>query len=73
MVAEAYKPGPSTDTECSPLIVESTRGLPAAYIQIAGRDPYRDEGLLYAQRLEAEDVPVNVKVCVFFTMLIYND
>ena len=40
------------------------RGLPASYIQVAGRDPYRDEGLLYAQRLEEEGVLVRVRMCV---------
>ena len=65
MTVEAYKAGPHTNVECSPLIAKSMRGLPASYIQVAGRDPYRDEGLLYAQRLEEEGVLVRVRMCVF--------
>ena len=65
MTVDAYKAGPYTNVECSPLIAKSMHGLPASYIQVAGRDPYRDEGLLYAQRLEEEGVLVRVRMCVF--------
>lgn len=55
---EAYNQGPHTNVECSPLFAESLIGFPPAYVQIAEGDPLRDEGLLYAQRLEAEGVSV---------------
>ena len=45
-------------------------GLPASYIQVAGRDPYRDEGLQYAQRLEEEGVLVRVRMYVFLVRVL---
>ena len=71
MSVDAYKPGPCTNVECSPLVAKSLRGIPACYFQIAGRDPYRDEGLLYAQRLEKEGIPVRVEVCVHSLVYVY--
>ena len=50
-VAEAYKAGPETHLEVSPLLAESFAGLPPAYVQVAGADPLRDEGMCYSQCL----------------------
>ncbi|KAH8115030.1 Alpha/Beta hydrolase protein [Phellopilus nigrolimitatus] len=58
---DAY-PGPSTDPEMSPLLAETLAGLPPAYMQVAGGDPLRDEGLLYAQRLEEDGVPTKIDI-----------
>lgn len=49
----------------SPLLAESFAGLPPAYIQVAGGDPLRDDGLCYAQRLEEDGVPVKLDMSVY--------
>ncbi|KAH8109262.1 Alpha/Beta hydrolase protein [Phellopilus nigrolimitatus] len=54
--------GPQADPEMSPLLAETLADLPPAYIQIAGGDPLRDEGLLYAQRLQEDGVPTKIDV-----------
>ena len=67
-ITEAYKEGPETHLEVSPLLAESFAGLPAAYIQVAGADPLRDEGLCYAERLEEDGVPVKLDMSAFFNL-----
>ena len=54
--------------EVSPLLADSFAGLPAAYIQVAGADPLRDEGLCYAERLEEDGVPVKLDMSAFFNL-----
>lgn len=61
---ESYNAGPQTHPEVSPLLAESFSGLPAAYIQVAGADPLRDDGLCYAEQLEKAGVPVKLNVSV---------
>ncbi len=38
------------------------RGLPPAYLAIAGFDPLRDEGIAFARRLEEGGVPVSLRL-----------
>ncbi len=44
----------------SPLLAKDFSGLPPAYIMLGGYDPLHDEGLAYAQKLEAAGVKVTV-------------
>jgi acetyl esterase len=47
-----------TDPRISPLLEDDLKGLPPAFILTCGLDPLRDEGKLYADKLEAAGVPV---------------
>lgn len=52
--------GPEDDrdlSEVSPLYRADLSGLPSTLLIVAGHDPLRDEGLLYANRLESAGVP----------------
>lgn len=53
-------PDPATrrGAEFAPLRAAAMRGLPATLLVTAGWDILRDQGRLYAQRLEADGVPV---------------
>ncbi|KZS88467.1 hypothetical protein SISNIDRAFT_459689 [Sistotremastrum niveocremeum HHB9708] len=51
-----------TSPRLSPLLVPSLTGLPRAYIQICGRDPLRDEGILYAKLLQDAGVEVRSEI-----------
>ena len=53
-------PGQRTDWRVSPIRAASLAGSPPALIVTCGHDPLRDEGRLYAARLERDGVPVTL-------------
>lgn len=57
---QQYVPDPAMreDPLVSPLRARSLTGLPPAVVVTAGFDVLRDEGLAYAERLQADGVPV---------------
>lgn len=58
---DQYATGPlRDDPRASPLLGEISSGLAAATIIIADNDPLHDEGVAYAQALEAAGVPVRL-------------
>ena len=50
----------TTSPYAAPGRAEDLHGLPPAFIQVNGLDPLRDEGIQYALRLMAADVPVEL-------------
>ena len=46
------------EPDISPLLADNVTGLPSTFIYTAYNDVLRDEGILYAKRLRANDVPV---------------
>ncbi|KAF0325698.1 hypothetical protein GQ607_007140 [Colletotrichum asianum] len=57
---DTYLPKPTPDHRHSPILAETLKGLPRTLIQCAGCDILRDEGLAYAEALEASGVDVEV-------------
>ncbi|KAL2757944.1 hypothetical protein ACRALDRAFT_1074762 [Sodiomyces alcalophilus JCM 7366] len=57
---DLYIPNPTPDPGHSPLLADSLKGTAPALVQVAGLDPLRDEGIAYAERLQAEGVPVEL-------------
>lgn len=59
-VAAMYCPDPSglKNPLVAPLLADSHAGLPPAYIAVAQYDPLRDEGIAYAEALQAAGTPV---------------
>lgn len=49
------------DWRAAPILADSLEGLPPAIIQLAELDVLHDEGVLYAEKLRAAGVPVEVK------------
>ena len=58
-----YLPNPSdrTDPRASPLLGDPT-GHPPAHVAVSGFDVLRDEGIAYAKKLRAADVPTSLQV-----------
>jgi acetyl esterase len=48
------------DVDASPILVEDLAGLPGAHVVLAECDPLHDEGLAYAERLQAAGVAVDL-------------
>lgn len=59
-VNASYCPNPADLRHplAAPLLADSHEGLPPAYVAVAQFDPLRDEGVAYAERLQASGVPV---------------
>ena len=49
------------DPDLSPIMASDLKGLPSAFVVTCGYDVLRDDGVLYAKRLEEEGVLVNWK------------
>ncbi|PGH28273.1 hypothetical protein AJ80_00164 [Polytolypa hystricis UAMH7299] len=50
------------DPRHSPLLCKQLKGLPPTLLQIAGRDPLRDEGIAYGEALQAAGVSTEIIV-----------
>lgn len=48
--------------EGSPFLNPSHTGLPPTYVQVCGRDPLRDEALVYEKLLKEDNVPTRLDV-----------
>ena len=52
ILSDSYYPHDESDWRVSPLLAEKHAGLPPTYIQVAGSDILRDEGIAYAKVLQ---------------------
>ncbi|CAK7211357.1 hypothetical protein SCUCBS95973_001085 [Sporothrix curviconia] len=59
---DAYTPNAQPDPYHSPLLAETFAGLPQAFLQVAGYDPLRDEGLAVAEKLQRDGVPTELHI-----------
>jgi acetyl esterase/lipase len=58
-----YNPGNRAgESDCSPLLAEEFEGFPPTYVSVAGADPLRDQGVLFANKLDAAGVVVKFDV-----------
>ncbi|GJF00505.1 alpha/beta hydrolase [Phanerochaete sordida] len=54
--------GAPTYPEVSPFLRERLESLPPTYVQVCGKDPNRDEGIVYAERLREAGVPTRIEI-----------
>ena len=60
-IAQVLPPGTDrTSPKVSPLRAKDFTGLPPAYVMLGGYDPLHDEGLAYAEKLQAAGVKVTI-------------
>ncbi|ERT02944.1 hypothetical protein HMPREF1624_01248 [Sporothrix schenckii ATCC 58251] len=59
---DAYTPNVQHDVRHSPLLADTFAGLPPAFLQIAGFDTLRDEGVAVAEKLQRGGVPTEVHI-----------
>ncbi|TAQ87446.1 hypothetical protein B7494_g4222 [Chlorociboria aeruginascens] len=57
-----YDPSHPADINISPLLADDFGILPPTHLQICGKDPLRDEGLAYAEKLDKAGVKCTVDV-----------
>jgi acetyl esterase len=50
-----------TDPYAVPLLAQDLKGLPPAFIAVAAHDPLYDDGVMFAEKLEAAHVPVALR------------
>ncbi|RPB16701.1 hypothetical protein P167DRAFT_532246 [Morchella conica CCBAS932] len=60
-IFNTVKPDP-TSPLFSPVLFKSHKGLPKAFFEVAGGDPLRDDGLIYAKILQASGVETRMKI-----------
>lgn len=58
---DLLKPDP-TSPLFHPILFESHEGLPRAYIEVTGCDPFRDEGIIYGKILARNGVETKLKI-----------
>lgn len=61
--------GSPTDPDVSPLLYASHAGLPPTFLQVAGLDPLRDEGILYEKILREAGVKTQLIMYVISSSL----
>lgn len=63
--------GSPANPELSPLLQATFANLPPAIVQVAGRDPLRDGGLLYEKLLKEAKVRTKLHMCVVLPLMPY--
>ena len=45
-----------------PILADDLKNLPSTFVAVADHDPLKDEGILYAEKLKANDIDVSLKL-----------